>query len=115
MEKGQNKEKSLPQTVKLLGQNISKPEVTPERPTLSTSVPEEKKLDSIFLGRVQSYDTKMTADGNQELDFSSSKLYDLEILNDLPSRKLQVQEIFLNRNYLANIDALNQLTKLRKI
>lgn len=26
-----------------------------------------------------------------------------------------MQEIYLNRNYLANIDALNNLTKLRKI
>ncbi len=28
---------------------------------------------------------------------------------------MQIEEIYLNRNFLANIDALNQLKKLRKI
>ena len=63
----------------------SKPEVTPERPTVLASVTEEKKIETNLQGRVKII-IKKTADGNDEMDLSSSKLYDLEILNELPSR-----------------------------
>ena len=87
MEKVLSKEKHQPKLIQAqssfsIGQ---KPEVTPERPTVLASVTEEKRLPTNLHGEGKIIIRK-TTDGNDEMDFSSNKLYDLEILNGLPSR-----------------------------
>lgn len=58
---------------------------------------------------------KRNPSNSVEIDLINSKLYDLDFIQELPPVLTQVEEIYLNKNFFANIDGLNQLFKLTKI